>query len=231
MPEFDLRWKNANFVAKSLIPWAYIDAEGTDLTVEGADRRLPSAERRSTTSIVPRDGKLLRQVRARDVNHRRTTLQANRKNAKFVWAASNNQPSTLSKPRWSRKTVNSLITTRQRTRSRRRRLRLRPRSGSLPHRTRRRRKTSLLRIASFVGCGAKLFASEKKGLRSCSPSSGSNAMSRADVFALHRSSTTSLKIFGPREQTSSTTSARLQRWAIFLGSFDYEIHFKKSADH
>ena len=40
-----------------------------------------------------------------------------------------------------------------------------------------------------------------------------------------------LKIFGPRELTSNTTSARLQRWAVFLGSFDYEIRYKQSADH
>ena len=39
-----------------------------------------------------------------------------------------------------------------------------------------------------------------------------------------------LKIFGEHESVLSTTSARLQRWAIFLGSFDYSINLKQSGD-
>ena len=40
-----------------------------------------------------------------------------------------------------------------------------------------------------------------------------------------------LKIFGQNETTSTTTSARFQRWSLFLSSFDYEIGFKKSTEN
>lgn len=39
------------------------------------------------------------------------------------------------------------------------------------------------------------------------------------------------KIFGQHYEASSTTSARLKRWSLFLGSFDYKIAYKKSAKH
>ena len=40
-----------------------------------------------------------------------------------------------------------------------------------------------------------------------------------------------LKIFGQNEPTPTTTSARLQRWSLFLILFDYEIVFKKSTEN
>ena len=40
-----------------------------------------------------------------------------------------------------------------------------------------------------------------------------------------------LKIFGSHDSTPTTTSARLQRWSLFLSSFNYEIAYKKSVEH
>lgn len=40
-----------------------------------------------------------------------------------------------------------------------------------------------------------------------------------------------LKIFREHEETSSTTFSCLQRWTLFLDSFDYKRAFKESAIH
>ena len=50
-------------------------------------------------------------------------------------------------------------------------------------------------------------------------------------FILYTDHRPLLKIFGPHDAIPTTTSARLQRWAIYLSSFNYSIGFKKSADH
>ncbi|MCP6768594.1 Ty3/Gypsy family RNase HI domain-containing protein, partial [Klebsiella pneumoniae] len=50
-------------------------------------------------------------------------------------------------------------------------------------------------------------------------------------FTLHTDHRPLIKIFGQHDAVPSTTSARLQRWAIFLGCFDYTIGYNKSADN
>lgn len=50
-------------------------------------------------------------------------------------------------------------------------------------------------------------------------------------FTLHTDHRPLFKIFGSNDAVPSTTLARLQRWAIFLGCFNYTIGYKKSAEN
>ena len=40
-----------------------------------------------------------------------------------------------------------------------------------------------------------------------------------------------IKIFGPHSETSSTALGRLQRWALYLGSFEYDIEHKPGTEN
>ena len=40
-----------------------------------------------------------------------------------------------------------------------------------------------------------------------------------------------LKIFGPHTEMSGTALGRMQRWSLFLGSFDYEIEYIRGVDN